>query len=174
MTVSRPKKFEHIDTIQYEVDMLVYCYRRLLERNFADNPSYFLCIEGFLIHYRNLCEFFGNKKELRAGEPEGWTDKKLNEEEKSSIQNTQLDEHHNSSISRYISHCTKIRADRDRDWDPETLFEEMKPCIDSFRKLFPRELIPPTAEAHEFKNVSTSSLSYGVLTGDNSTTTKKF
>ena len=34
-TVLRPEKLKHIQTIQYEVDMLEYCYRGLREQKFA-------------------------------------------------------------------------------------------------------------------------------------------
>ena len=60
--VSRPKKFNHLDTIQYEIDMLLYCYKELEKGKFESPSSYHLHIKGFLVHYRNLCEFFGSEE----------------------------------------------------------------------------------------------------------------
>src|SRR5579863_2775291 len=163
---SRPKKFSHLDTIHYEIDMLGFCYEQLCRGSWPNESSYYLCIEGFLHHYRNLCEFFGSKKELKANEPEEWSlGRKLTPEEFASIQNTGLDDKYNSAISRYLSHCTRVRAERDRDWNCIEMFEQMRPCIESFRQIFPRDKNPdaPVQLLGMMHNHSTSSVSHMVI-----------
>jgi len=135
---TRPKKFGHLDTIQYEIDMLNYCKDRLLAGKWPNQASYYLCIEGFLLHYRNLSEFFGSKKDLKALEPEVWSpQKKLTDAQLASIQNARLDDKYTGQISQYLSHCTKSRAERDRDWNIVEMYGEVEPCIENFRKIFP-------------------------------------
>lgn len=140
--VSRRKKLSHLDTILYEIDMLEYCYGRLLNGRFSDEPEYFLCIEGFLLHYRNLIQFFGNRHDLKAGEPDVWSPKKLSETELSSIQDPKPFERHNGQISQYLSHCTKSRADRDREWNHVAMYKEIGPLLRKFNEIFPSEKEP--------------------------------
>lgn len=136
MTVSRRRKLDHLETIFYESDMLDYCFQQLLKGKFVDERDYFLCIEGFLLHFRNLIEFFGNDHDLKAGEPEVWSPKELTDAELASIQDAKLNKRYNGQISQYLSHCTKSRADRDRDWDHIGMYEEIKPLLQNMRKLF--------------------------------------
>lgn len=166
-TASRPKKFTHLDTIQYEIDMLNYCYDQLRRSVWPGRESYYLTIEGFLLHYRNLCEFFSNRKELKASEPKEWAGRSLTVGELASIQDERLDKKYTGQISQYLSHCTKIRADRDRDWDILEMYEDIKPCLENFRGLFPTQPIPSTSiEILQATDASTSSLSRSVGSSD--------
>jgi hypothetical protein len=134
--VSRPPKLEHSETILYEMNMLDYCYSRLRERKYADANDYYLCIEGFLLHYRNLIQFFGNHTGLRAGRPEDWSPAKtLSESELASIQNANLLNDYDWPISQYLCHCTPIRAERDREWKHIEMYERIAPLLANFRKL---------------------------------------
>ena len=137
MAVSRPRKLTHLVTILYEIDMLNFCYRKLREDKWKDRRDYYLCIEGFLLHYRNLIQFFGNDHDLKAGEPDVWSPKKLTEEELSSIQDRGPFKRHNGRISQYLSHCTKRRADRDVEWEDAAMYEEIRPLLENFGRLFP-------------------------------------
>jgi hypothetical protein len=101
-TVSRPRKLKNIETIWYEMDMLGYCYRRLRERKFEHENAYWLCIKGFLLHYRNLAQFFGNHTGLRAGTWDKWSNRALSDSEAASIQSTKLHDEYDSPISRYL------------------------------------------------------------------------
>jgi len=141
-TVSRPKKLEHIDTILYEIDMLNFCYGQLCAENWTDAISYYLCIEGFLLHYRNLSDFFGNHHDLKAGAPDVWSPKTLTSAELASIQDHRPYDRYSGQISQYLSHCTKSRANRDTDWDHIRMYDEIKPSIENFRKLFPSRRLP--------------------------------
>jgi hypothetical protein len=62
--VERKRKESHQDTIWYEIDMLEYCYA-VLEKNppAITNARWNLLVEGFLLHYRNLIQFFGGNAE---------------------------------------------------------------------------------------------------------------
>jgi hypothetical protein len=164
---SRPKKFDHLDTIQYEIDMTEYCYSQLVKGYWPDKPSYYLSIEGFLIHYRNLCEFFGNSGDLKANEPEVWNQrKKLADDEILSIQNPALHKKYTGQISQYLAHCTKSRADRDRTWNILEMYAEVEPVVQAFRKFFPVQRLPSASiEGSVSMNASTSTLSRKVLEG---------
>jgi hypothetical protein len=135
-TVSRPQKLNHVETILYEMDMLDYCFRRLREGNWAEIKDYFLCIEGFLLHYRNLIEFFGNHGGLRAGKPEVWSPRTLSVDEITSIENGSLLDEYHGPISRYLGHCDEIRAEKDRTWQHIEMHTKIEPLLINFRKLF--------------------------------------
>jgi hypothetical protein len=131
---SRPKKLEHLDTIRYEIHMLDYCHHQLQRGEWPDRESYYLSIEGFLLHYRNLIEFFSSTGDLKANEPVVWApDRKLTDTQLASIQDKRLHEKHHGQISQYLSHCTKGRATRDRDWNILEMYEEIVPCLENFR-----------------------------------------
>ena len=62
----RTSKETHLETIWYEMDMLVeFSYGREFEKKaFApQSPQWNLLIEGFLLHYRNLIQFFSGSEE---------------------------------------------------------------------------------------------------------------
>ena len=137
-TVSRPSKESHVGTILYEIDMLEYCFGRLREKRWAEEKDYYLCIEGFLLHYRNLIEFFGNHgRGLKAAVPGDWSPRALSAGEVASILNASLLRHYGELISRYLSHCNEIRAEEDRGWQHIEMYEKIKPLLASFRTLFP-------------------------------------
>src|SRR5260370_20057757 len=139
-TVSRPRKLEHVETILYEMDMLDYCYGRLRERKWADANDCYLCIDGFLLHYRNLIQFFGNHTGLRAEKPEDWSlNRKLSAPELASIQNSNLLGEYDGLISQYLCHCTPIRAERDIEWKHIDMYDKMAPLLTNFRNLFPSQ-----------------------------------
>lgn len=136
-SVSRPRKLRDVDTVLYEIDMLHYCLVALRDGKFSSERNYYLHIEGFLIHYRNLANFFGDKDGLKAGEPEYWSPRKLTESELATIKDQGPYKKYSAQISEYLSHCTHSRAERDRDWQPVAMYRFLKPCVDNFHKLFP-------------------------------------
>jgi len=137
-TVSRPSKANHVETILYEIDMLNYCFDRLCERWQAKGKDYYLWAEGFLLHYRNLIEFFANHgRGLKAGKTEDWSPRKLSRDELASMQHIRPFKDHHQAISRYLTHCDKIRAEEDRGWQHIEMYEKIKPLLASFRTLFP-------------------------------------
>jgi hypothetical protein len=128
---------DHVETILYEIDMLDHCFARLGEPWQARGKDYNLCLEGFLLHYKNLIEFFGDREELRAGKPEQWSPKALSPAEVASIQNVDLHKTYHESISRCLNHCNRIRAEAGISWKRVEMYEEIKPLLENFRKLFP-------------------------------------
>jgi len=111
----------------------------LRERKWADTNDYDLCIEGFLLHYRNMIQFFGNHSGLRAGKPEDWSTKTLSEAEVASIQDASLLHEYDGQISQYLCHCTPIRAERDIEWKHIEMYGKIATLMTNFRKLFPPE-----------------------------------
>src|SRR5947208_13847453 len=74
--MNRPEKLSHRDTIVYEIDMLDYCYQRLVqkERPLEKREGYAI-LECFLLHYRNLIDFFGKEPrwdDLSISKPQDW------------------------------------------------------------------------------------------------------
>jgi hypothetical protein len=67
----RSEKDRALDTILCEIDMLRYCARTLPEKQAkwrqtdsdADRAEYYLGIQGFLLHLRNLLAFFMSQRE---------------------------------------------------------------------------------------------------------------
>jgi hypothetical protein len=68
-SVSRIDKAEHYQTILYEIDMLRFCYDRILMppdgAKYGDLWAY---LESFLVHYRNLLEVFSKGNETTRKE----------------------------------------------------------------------------------------------------------
>jgi len=167
-SVSRPQKLDHLETLWYEMDMLEYCYHRLREGKFASANEYWLCIEGFLLHYRNLIQFFGNHTGLRAEEPQKWSNGTLSSEARASIQNSALHDRYDGPISRYLCHCSEIRAERDIEWKHIEMYEQIAPLIQRFRGLFPRHVPRHRRKPDDFllgpESASTASTtSYGMV-----------
>src|SRR5215469_987471 len=84
---SRPEKGSHLSTIQYEIEMLEFCYNALISNvgKWGDIRMAWACLEAFLLHYRNLVEFFGNEGDLKAADSGVWSPRKLTNEELKSI-----------------------------------------------------------------------------------------
>lgn len=135
---SRPEKGSHLFTIQYEIDMLNFCYEALLTKigAWGDTRFAFICLEAFLLHYRNLIEFFGSDGDLKASKPQVWAPRTLTYEEVSLISDRKLCKKYRGPISTYLQHCTKRRAQLDRSWNVWEMYKEIKPLIDNFRNMF--------------------------------------
>src|SRR6266849_4668116 len=62
---SRPEKLNDAQTVLYEIDMLRFAYERLASPpatwTLADEWVY---LEDFLLHYRNLIQFFGKLNDV--------------------------------------------------------------------------------------------------------------
>jgi len=142
---SRPAKGSHLATIQYEIDMLNYCYQTLASRDRQWDPAWgnpknaYICLESFLLHYRNLVEFFGSAEDLKVTEPKLWVPegRHLTIDEIDSISDRKLCEKYRGEISAYLQHCTKKRANVDRSWDVGEMNKEIQPLIARFHDLFP-------------------------------------
>src|SRR5215469_14011676 len=91
----RSNKNEHLDTILYEIDMLRHCAESISKAKAEEHRSdfagaeYYLKIEGFLLHLRNLIAFFTNRKneptDLLINEPSVWAGKAIEQRNYSDI-----------------------------------------------------------------------------------------
>jgi hypothetical protein len=136
---SRPEKGNHLATIQYEMDMLDYCYETLVSKvgKWSDIRNAFVCLESFLLHYRNLIEFFGQEGDLKSSEPVVWARRKLSQAGIDSITDRKLCSKYRGPISAYLQHCTKKRASVERSWNVYEMNIEIQPLIAIFRRMFP-------------------------------------
>src|ERR1700680_1311205 len=83
----RTSKNTHLDTIWYEMDMLEFSYQDFMKKTPPQqSPRWNLLIEGFLLHYRNLIQFFsGNENrhkrfkgnDLCTFDPMPWENRQL-------------------------------------------------------------------------------------------------
>ncbi len=75
----RSRKGSQSDTIHYEIDMFEYSFVKL--KSDLSIPERNMTIECFLLHYRNLIEFFSGAKsresDLSVLSPEAWSGRKL-------------------------------------------------------------------------------------------------
>ena len=46
----------------YEIDMLRYTAQKLIENLWQTEMDKWMCLEAFLVHFRNLIEFFGHPR----------------------------------------------------------------------------------------------------------------
>ncbi|HEX6502419.1 MAG TPA: hypothetical protein VF011_04175 [Terriglobales bacterium] len=94
-------------------------------------------LEAFLLHYRNLIEFFGSKGDLKVSEPDVWSPRALKGDELKTISDRALCKKYRGPISAYLQHCTKKRAQLDRSWNVVEMYREISQLIAKFRAIFP-------------------------------------
>jgi len=144
--IARPSKFTHAQTVLYEIDMFRFAAGKLAEQN---DPSSWLTLECFLLHFRNLIEFFGKEPrgdDLSIRRPETiWgldaTTRptaeilaRLRREdlwEKYEVRDTT---EFNDKVSRYLQHCTEQRVENKK-WRVREMFEELQPTLAEFENL---------------------------------------
>lgn len=188
-SVGRIDKAEHYQTVLYEIDMLRFSYSRIEKppegSREADVWAY---LESFLVHYRNLLDFFGRSEaELRAdgtdlalSRPEliwsaetgldnrkpdketlrtmGATGKELRAE----FENRQRPD----TISRYLQHCTTYRIYSKR-WSPADMMHKIAGLLEQFEKY-----LPPFRPAKESGRVDRNSF-LGAESGSTQSTLKQ-
>ncbi len=150
-SISRADKLTHAQTILYEIDMLRFAYDRMpflwADAREADLWVY---LETFLLHYRNLVEFFGKaptkKTDLSIQRPDRiWPNPKscpnatelaemqaLGEELKGTYEDPKKDD----TISRYLQHCTEHRIEA-KSWEPREMMFVMENLMRLFEKHVP-------------------------------------
>jgi hypothetical protein len=151
----RSRKASHLDTVYYEIDMMEYAYERLVKRDTRPLPESNMLIESYLMHYRNLIEFFSGAKhrDRSAGKPrdisvkdaEVWAGRTLASEEQGTIATpaAKLVDAYFEDISQFLQHCTERRFLESRDWDVEGMCDEIKPIVAAFSSAFPRQVAVP-------------------------------
>lgn len=146
MIVSRIRKDNHVQTLLYEMDMLDYCFEHLNKAKTREGKAFYLLIEGFLLHYRNLIEFFASHGgDLKVKKQDEWSRRILSPAELATLQNDTLCKKYASDISRHLSHCNTIRAEEDISWNLQ-MYAEIEPLLTNFRNLFPSYATPVTRQ----------------------------
>jgi len=157
---SRPDKGNDAETVLYEIDLLRFARDRLL----SPQPSWtegdeWVYLEDFLLHYRNLLEFFGNPRprdtDLTIKRPSDfWAGRVPDDRVLGSMANRGLWEKYDTSsnpgsISKYLHHCTKQRTVK-KQWDVNSMYEDLRPIIERFESLLPAYK-PATVLTHATK-----------------------
>ena len=146
----RTSKETHLETIWYEMDMLEFSYREFEKKAFPpQSPQWNLLIEGFLLHYRNLIQFFSGSEErhkrykgndLSIFDPVPWGQRSLTKEELDAIKvpGEKLDRTYSNKISNLLQHCTVVRVEPLQGWEMEQMYTQIAPLMSAFAKSFPR------------------------------------
>jgi hypothetical protein len=145
LTYSRQRKFDHSDTILYEIDMLRFATERLVGSNWQDPRDAWVYLESFLIHYRSLIEFLGKEKPSNtdvhvttlAKLVKGLPPARLKEIH---AMGTQLlteyepkDAQGGGRISQYLQHCTTKRVEP-KDWPVGAMTKQIEPLLAEVEK----------------------------------------
>jgi len=115
--------------------------------------EYYLCIEGFLLHFRNLLAFFTNRRDkpsdLIINDPEQWAKRVIDQREYSDLIKAArgVNDKHGvegsscyAEISKFMQHCTTERYERAKDWAIEQMFGDIEHVLDEFVKRYaPKE-----------------------------------
>jgi hypothetical protein len=143
MTISRTPKDTHLDTIKYELDMANFCYQILSgTQDWTEEAHKYVYLESFLLHYRNLIEFYGTKgnkpESLAFLKSEIWSGRKPTNEELVKIHEPakELMKQYWENISVYLQHCTEQRKNVPMSWDVEKMYADLQPIINLFYKSF--------------------------------------
>jgi len=151
----RSPKETAIDVILYERDLLRHCAKtvdakkeRAQQSPSSENQAeYYLAIEGFLLHFRNLLGFFINRghqeTDLTLNRSEKWAGGRSVDESfcrKLTERAEEVNVEHGISakvdcykkISWFLQHCTDYRYQLKRSWDIAKMFADLSPILDEF------------------------------------------
>jgi cytochrome P450 len=121
---SRPAKLTHAQTVLYEIDMLKFTAGNFGRSNEWSSWSNLEC---FLLHFRNLIEFFGkpadDRDTLSILKPGSFSKDQQKQEVLKKLYRNDLwakyevrkADEENDKISRYLQHCTEERVN-DKSW----------------------------------------------------------
>jgi hypothetical protein len=155
-TISRIDKLNHHETLLYEIDMLRFTYRRMQSAwPEATEGDLWVYLESFLVHYRNLLQFFGKrssiKTDLTIWHPELiWTqesgldarrpsedDLRLMQQVGSELWKKYEDRNNRrDTISRYLQHCTTFRI-AFMQWHISEMMSELHRILELFETHLP-------------------------------------
>jgi hypothetical protein len=152
----RSPKNKPIDVVLYEIEMFRHCALSLSNKyssmwnSQVDRAEYYLGLEGFLLHLRNLLAFFMNHctepTDLGINRTQQWArDRAVKPQDYSDLMKAARDinekfQTDNGSlyvqISRFLQHCTTFRYTSARSWDVEGIFAEFDPVLTDFVERF--------------------------------------
>ncbi len=146
---SRPDKETHADTVLYEIEMLAFAKARLEKA--STKGEQWVYLEDFLLHYRNLVEFFGKAKprngDLSVHRPDSIWQSAISEDELRRMRTPELWETYdsgdnNESISKYLHHCTQQRREPRKPWPVDAMYRALEPAMDAFKAKVPPYGLP--------------------------------
>ena len=155
----RSEKNSHLDTILYEIDMLRHCAENVTRKEADERSSdfaraeYYLAIEGFLLHLRNLLAFFARSKsestDLIINEPVTWAGKEIQQREYSGLikKSKEFDHKYGANadgqtttcyaeISKFLQHCTTLRFARAKHWSVDEMYADIESVLAEFEQRF--------------------------------------
>jgi hypothetical protein len=142
---ARPDKLENYETVLYEIDMLRFTKDRLLSAApFPSDGEEWVYLEAFLLHFRNLIEFFrgtpSRADDLSIAQPSDVWLNKIPAADLTPLTRPDLwDKYENKlpeRISKYLQHCTKQRVIKKK-WDVRTMYEDLRCVLEKFETLLP-------------------------------------
>ena len=148
MTRSRPRKLSDSQTMLYEIDMLRHTAKMLAEGKWKTELDEWGCLESFLVHFRNLIEFFGRpepprRDDLHISKPDNFWPDDTQRPPKDILQKLvrhDLWETYEGDkpdkISKYLHHCTEARTHA-KDWEVGRMFHEIEKTLTEFEQLLP-------------------------------------
>ena len=139
--------------------MLRHCASSLGEKRARERTSeilraeYYLGIEGFLLHLRNVLAFFTNRKncdtDLVINEPDTWAGRAISQCQYSDLMKSsrEFDRKYGvtldgkqkecyDEISKFLQHCTTHRCERAKRWPIEEMLADIDPVCHEFEKRF--------------------------------------
>ncbi len=137
---TRGEKENDLDTIIYEINMLDHCFQRCKQTTETeDQGDRNTFLEGFLLHYRNLIEFFSGRQtrystDLSISKPKVW---RQNKGDTTRMTRPDLRKKYQGEISKYLQHCTTIRAEVTKEWDIDKMYSELNEVLVQFENTFP-------------------------------------
>jgi hypothetical protein len=148
--LSRPEKLTNAQTILYEIMMLRYAKGCLQNGGtswtMADEWAH---LEVFLLHFRNLIEFFNDSpaRQVRGDDlsivkpTDIWTDGELAQIILDRLKRNDLyvkyeKDARPQSISKYLQHCTAQRTSEVR-WNVDEMYRDLEPVLAEFESLIP-------------------------------------
>ena len=169
MTHERSPKNGPLDTVLYEIEMLRHCADMLPTKYNARSSSeqamkeYYVYIETFLLHLRNILAFMTNQAsepaDLRISQVGTWLNREVGPREYSDLIANAKDVNRRygkdgstcyDQISKFLQHCTTYRHQRGRSWEIEKIFSEVDPILCDFEKRFtPSTMEPEGAPASQ-------------------------
>jgi hypothetical protein len=173
--VSRPSKFTHAQTILYEIDMLKFAVGYFAE---STGSASWCNLECFLLHFRNLIEFFGKTQprpdDLSIQKPEAiWPDvatrpgaEVLTRLRREDLWTKYEGQGVNDKISRYLQHCTEQRVEN-KNWKVREMFEELEPLMSEFENALPDKSRPWDSPPNPVAKIMALQESYSTATPSN-------
>lgn len=114
-----------------------------------ERAEYYLGLEGFLLHLRNLLAFLMSRQDeptdLGINNPSQWSQGPVDRRDYSDLMKAarEINDRHGAGrstcydqISKFLQHCTTYRHEQDRDWDVKQIFAEFDPILQKFERRF--------------------------------------